>query len=176
MIRPAPLLALGALLGVGLLLAAQALLPARLPAWLGGRPDPLALALGLLDAAREQPPVVVMVMACPREAVPEAASEAAPGRYTLDMAGLAPERLRWTPQENTLVIHALRPAPDAGAARCVADEDDRTAADEAAREVVRRQFLLPLVESGHSDIKVKVTFAAPPPTSSPDIPDTDAKD
>lgn len=168
MIRPAPLLALGALLGVGLLLAAQALLPARLPAWLGGRPDPLALALGLLDAAREQPPVVVMVMACPREAVP--------GRYTLDMARLAPERLRWTPQENTLVIHALRPAPDAGAARCAADEDDRAAADEAAREVVRRQFLLPLVESGHSDIKVKVTFAAPPPTSSPDTPDTDAKD
>lgn len=168
MIRPAPLLALGALLGVGLLLAAQALLPARLPAWLGGRPDPLALALGLLDAAREQPPVVVMVMACPREA--------ALGRYTLDMARLAPERLRWTPQENTLVIHALRPAPDAGAARCAADEDDRAAADEAAREVVRRQFLLPLVESGHSDIKVKVTFAAPPPTSSPDTPDTDAKD
>ena len=38
-------------------------------------------------------------------------------------------------------------------------------ADEAARDAVQRMFLLPLVAAGHEDARVKVTFAAPPPTS-----------
>jgi hypothetical protein len=163
MIRPPQLLGLGAFLGAGLLLTAQALVPERLPSWLGGRPDPLALALDLLEAARQQPAQVVLVASCP--------DGAAPARYLLVPGTLTPDRLRWTRQENTLVIHAPRPIADTGA--CAADEDTRTAADEAAREVLRRQVLLPLLDAGHGDIKVKVTFAAPPPTSTPD---TDAKD
>jgi len=167
MIRPAPLAGLAALGGGGLLLAAQALLPERLTPWLGGRPDPLALSLQLSRTLSQQEPLVVMVQACPQ-----------PQRLVLDLSGLTPERLRWTAKVRTLVIHAPRPAPVQRAAapakeQAVCGTDDAVTADEAAREILRRQFLLPLVAAGHEDIKVKVTFAAPPPTSTPQ---TDVKE
>lgn len=161
MIRPGPLASLAALGGAGLLLAAQSLLPQRLPPWLGGRPDPLALSLTLAEALRQQGLLVAMVQACPQ-----------PLRHVLDLAMLTPDRLRWTPQTRTLVIHAPRPMPEPAKTPEKACSADTVSADEAAREILRRQFLLPLVAAGHDDIKVKVTFAAPPPTSA-STPDQD---
>jgi hypothetical protein len=167
MIRPGPLASLAVLGGAGLLLAAQSLLPARLPPWLGGRADPLALSLTLAETLRQQGPLVAMIQTCPQ-----------PLRHVLDLAMLTPDRLRWTPQTRTLVIHAPRPmpepakAPEPGNAYKIPPPEqacsaDTVSADEAAREILRRHILLPLVAAGHDDIKVKVTFAALPPTSAP---------
>jgi hypothetical protein len=38
-------------------------------------------------------------------------------------------------------------------------------ADTAARDAIRRLFLMPLIAAGHEEVQVKVTFVAPPPIS-----------
>jgi hypothetical protein len=153
---------LGFVLGAGLVVAGLNLLPDRLPVWLGGHPAPLEVAATSLAAAQRRPRLTVL--AAPQDV-----------RYRLDLSTLKLESMRWDAEGRTLTIHAPRPVrtgPD-GAAVAAPDAMPDAAiarlADEAAREAVQRMFLLPLIVAGHEDVKVKVTFAGPAPTSAPAI-------
>jgi hypothetical protein len=150
----------GVALGAGLVVAGLNLVPDRLPAWAGGHQAPLAVAATSLAAVQRQPNLVVLMV-----------SEGAEGgRYELDLSGLRLETMRWDAESRTLTIYAPRPAfagPGGAAAAAVPDAGIARLADEAARDAVQRMFLLPLLVAGHADVKVKVTFAGPAPTSAP---------